>query len=252
MDGGDTVLAGQRLRSLRSGNGRFTFVYQGDGNLVLSADGSVVLWASGTSGAGEAVLQGDGNFVIYDASGQAVWSTSTVGAGARLTLQNDGNVVLSATDGSPVWNTATAGYGGGGGGHDPGAGAGGGGDACASPDTHEHAGSCGGADSCGHVFGGAADCGCDGAPIVYDTCSQVVCETHDVWVDEFCQATSPVCDWARDCWTDDDGLEQCTDSPRNCRDESSTYACGGHWDQQQANCRDESYACRPHQCEAQP
>jgi len=89
-------------------DGRFTLVYQGDGNLVLYF-GSSALWASNTSGAspGQAVMQGDGNLVVYNASGVAVWSSGTWGhPGAYLVVQSDGNLVIY--DGaSPIWATNT-------------------------------------------------------------------------------------------------------------------------------------------------
>jgi hypothetical protein len=248
-------VTGQRLRILTSGNGRFTFTYQDDGNLVLYSDGGTALWSAGTSGAGQAVLQGDGNFVVYDHSGQPVWNTGTAGRGDRLIVQDDGNVVLYDAAGSAVWNTGTAGAAGGGsgggtGGGDGGDGGdGGGADACASPETHDHAGACGGADSCGHVFGSDTDCGCAHAPIVHDTCYQTVCDTDMAWVEDTCEGTTQVCDTETSCWATDDGVTECADYAVNCRDESYSYVCGGHWVEQQANCRDEAYACNPHQCE---
>ncbi|MEK6630718.1 MAG: hypothetical protein AABY89_08285, partial [Acidobacteriota bacterium] len=82
-------------------DGRFTLIYQGDGNLVLYY-GSSALWASNTSGTtpGRAIMQGDGNLVVYDASGTAVWSSGTYGSpGAYFVVQSDGNLVIY----SGVW-----------------------------------------------------------------------------------------------------------------------------------------------------
>ena len=177
-------------------------------------------------------------------------------------------------------------------------GGGGGGDPCASPDTHDHSGSCGGTDSCGHSFGSDTDCGCPNAPIVYDTCYQTVCDQTEVWVDDWCDATRRVCDtetvtvddwcdgtrrvcdtgerwvvdycqgsqyvcdtgsqWITDycdgtrtvcdyeeqcSWNCDDSgcWPECNYVPVNCRDETYSYACGGHWENYNYNCRWETY-----------
>src|SRR5581483_8730991 len=77
--------------SLRSCDGRFELIMQGDGNLVVY-EGASALWASRTNGRGgrTAVMQGDGNLVVY-AAGGAVWASGTNGhGGASLAMQNDG------------------------------------------------------------------------------------------------------------------------------------------------------------------
>ena len=101
------------LSSLTSADGRFDFVYQRDGNVVLY-QGPTPLWASQTAGHsdGSAVMQADGNFVVYDAAGRAAWASNTPGnPGASLHVQNDGNVVIYAINGTPLWATGTAGHG---------------------------------------------------------------------------------------------------------------------------------------------
>ncbi len=108
----DTLSPGQSLfagDSVRSDDGRFTFTYQGDGNLVLYQSGVGPIWASGTAGtsAGRASLQSDGNFVIYDDGGAPVWHTFTYGnPEAYLRVQSDGNVVIYYA-GSALWSTGT-------------------------------------------------------------------------------------------------------------------------------------------------
>lgn len=103
---------------LISANGRYQFLLQGDGNLVLTdrSNGQEPIWNAGTNGKGAnvAIMQGDGNFVIYDNSAPkpiAVWESNTAGdGGAFLILQDDGNAVIyqvSARDAR--WNTRTAG-----------------------------------------------------------------------------------------------------------------------------------------------
>jgi len=63
MRPGEVLNPGQ---SIVSANGRFRFIYQDDGNLVLYRDGAA-LWASLTDGRGVGVciMQADGNLVLY-------------------------------------------------------------------------------------------------------------------------------------------------------------------------------------------
>jgi hypothetical protein len=105
LQSGDVLYPGDSRMSV---DGRFTFIYQLDGNLVLSANGSP-LWASNTSGtsAGLAAMQGDGNLVVYDSNGVARWSSGTSGRyGAFLVVQSDGNVVIYQPP-VAVWATGT-------------------------------------------------------------------------------------------------------------------------------------------------
>jgi len=117
-----TLYGGNYLNSLASRDGRFRFVYQGDGNLVLY-QGSTALWSTQTFGPGWAAMQGDGNLVIYSSDGTPKWNSQTWGhPGAYLVAQNDGNVVIYASNGVALWSTNTAGSGGtgSGGSSDPG------------------------------------------------------------------------------------------------------------------------------------
>ena len=104
MNAGDFLLPGQ---SRHSADGRFRFVYQVDGNLVLY-QGSTPLWWTGTQSAnpGIAVMQTDGNFVVYDSTGP-VWWSRTWGAGAFLVVQDDGNTVIYSPGSLPLWATNT-------------------------------------------------------------------------------------------------------------------------------------------------
>jgi hypothetical protein len=110
---GDTLGPEQSLTSIVSSNGRFQFVYQGDGNVVLYDNNTgEALWASGTDGTtvGDARMQRDGNFVVYNSESTPVWASGTSGyPGATLTVQDDGNVVIYY-QGSPVWATQTGGH----------------------------------------------------------------------------------------------------------------------------------------------
>ena len=108
------MLPGDVLRPgewIRSNDGRFELVYQGDGNLVLDQQGTAI-WASGTHGRapGLVVMQHDGNFVMYDANNVPIWTSdgSYGHAGAWLIVQDDGNVVIYSEGGTALWNTGTA------------------------------------------------------------------------------------------------------------------------------------------------
>jgi hypothetical protein len=99
---------------LTSSSGRYTFVYQGDANLVLYKNYPLqprkALWASGTAGkpVNTCIMQADGNLVIYDPNGKALWSSGTwQDPGSTVIVQDDGNVVIYRPDGTPVWATNT-------------------------------------------------------------------------------------------------------------------------------------------------
>ncbi|RYY09194.1 MAG: hypothetical protein EOO36_22650, partial [Cytophagaceae bacterium] len=101
----------QRITSL---NGRYYFVYQTDGNLVLYKsypNGSQkALWASGTNGkpGTTCIMQADGNLVIYNAAHKALWSSNTFhDAGSSLVMQDDGNGVVYRPNNSAAWSTNT-------------------------------------------------------------------------------------------------------------------------------------------------
>ncbi|MBD0256009.1 MAG: hypothetical protein ICV83_09845, partial [Cytophagales bacterium] len=114
---GDTMWPGQVLnpgQSITSGSGRYNFILQGDGNLVLyktfANRGPVALWASGTDGspAVVCVMQADGNLVIYDRDANPLWASGTHGNfDSRLVMQNDGNAVIYRPDNVPVWASNT-------------------------------------------------------------------------------------------------------------------------------------------------
>ncbi|MDI1435955.1 matrixin family metalloprotease [Polyangium sorediatum] len=97
--------------SVWSCDGRFQFIFQNDGNLVLYKNGSA-LWASGTNGDGadRVLLQEDGNLVMYKSTGQKVWETdsnSTANQYANLAVQNDGNLVIYRSGGGVAWASNT-------------------------------------------------------------------------------------------------------------------------------------------------
>jgi hypothetical protein len=108
MRPGETLAPGQQITSP---SGRYRFVYQADGNLVLY-DAAGATWASHTSGkpAGVCIMQADGNLVVYAPGPHALWASRTAGhRGSSLVLQDDGNTVIHAPDGHPLWATNTAG-----------------------------------------------------------------------------------------------------------------------------------------------
>jgi hypothetical protein len=99
------------MQELRTANGKYTLIFQGDGNLVLYSQ-SRALWASGTEnrGAASVSMQGDGNLVVYNKNHQALWHSHTYGQGvSRLVMQDDGNLVIYNSANRPTWNTGTQG-----------------------------------------------------------------------------------------------------------------------------------------------
>jgi hypothetical protein len=97
---------------LLSPSGRYQFILQTDGNLVLYDLGQQhrAIWASQTKGhaVSKAIMQSDGNLVIYGPS-QAIWASGTKGKpNSILVAQDDGNVVIYEPN-VPVWATNTAG-----------------------------------------------------------------------------------------------------------------------------------------------
>jgi hypothetical protein len=98
-------------QGIYSCDGRFLFVLQGDGHLVLYQGGTAI-WASGTAGQPSygLYMQGDGNLVLYTGLPRAIWVSGTAGHnGANLYVQSDGNVVIYNAAGVPVWATGTGG-----------------------------------------------------------------------------------------------------------------------------------------------
>lgn len=99
-------------QSIRSCDGRFDLVMQGDGNLVLYMAGAGALWHTSTHGtsANNLVMQGDGNLVLYGSNGTALWHTFTYGnPGSHLAVQDDGNVVVYSGS-TPLWDSGTWGH----------------------------------------------------------------------------------------------------------------------------------------------
>ncbi len=112
MPKGDTLVAPASLKPgeyLRSANGKYSLIYQKDGNLVLyrNADDKA-LWSSGTydTPAYECAMQDDGNFVVYTAPGNAVWSSETYGSerkNSKVILHDDGNLAIYDQNKNCFW-----------------------------------------------------------------------------------------------------------------------------------------------------
>lgn len=106
----DRLLSGARLTSgqwVRSPNGGYRLIYQGDGNLVLynTTTNAAVWWTSTTGTPGQFILQTDGNLVIYNPANTAIWNTATPGnTNAFFAVQSDGNIVLYTAAGVPLWH----------------------------------------------------------------------------------------------------------------------------------------------------
>ena len=110
---GNSMEPGQVLnpdQSIRSADGRYRFVYQEDGNLVLYRKDGRPLWASTTHGrpAGVCIMRHDGNLVLYTPSGEPIWASPTWQyRDSRLVVEDDGDVVIYRPDGQRVWATDT-------------------------------------------------------------------------------------------------------------------------------------------------
>jgi hypothetical protein len=97
---------------LLSPSGRYQFILQQDGNLVLYDfyESHRPIWASNTNGqaVSKAIMQYDGNLVIYGFP-NAIWASNTNGhAGSYLVVQDDGNTVIYQS-GRAIWATNTMG-----------------------------------------------------------------------------------------------------------------------------------------------
>jgi len=107
-----------RCPHLASPNGRAMFVFQTDGNFVLSTPEGQILWSTKSAGSGAHVLsvQSDGNLVLRtsrDPNAAVLWASHHVPVGrpnSRLVVQDDGNAVLLDAEGNPYWATDSQGF----------------------------------------------------------------------------------------------------------------------------------------------
>ncbi|MGW4384379.1 hypothetical protein [Kitasatospora sp. NPDC004531] len=110
---GEKLASGQSLKS-----GDSVLVMQADGNLVMYLEGptgarvSTAMWSTGTYGnpGAYAYMQPDGNLVVYKqgSTTDALWSTRTWGTtGGHLTLNWGGLTVWPARGGNAVWESRT-------------------------------------------------------------------------------------------------------------------------------------------------
>lgn len=93
-------------QGVRSPNGKYALIVQGDGNVVMYHNTMKVLWSSRTSGASvRLAMQDDGNVVVYSAAGAALWNSRTAGKpGAWLNVQDDGNLVIYSATNTALWS----------------------------------------------------------------------------------------------------------------------------------------------------
>jgi hypothetical protein len=106
MEAGTSLHQGQ---SVKSCDGRNTFVHQADGHVVLYHDGAPLWWTGVlNSNSDHLTMQGDGNLVEYARGGAPIWDTKTYNhAGSRLNVQDDCNVVIYDKDNHAIWHTKT-------------------------------------------------------------------------------------------------------------------------------------------------
>lgn len=82
-----------------------SFVFQGDGNLVIYDASMRPMWNTGTQnqGADEAVMQEDGNFVIYNTkAAKPLWNSGTAGNSGAYAMVTD-NGCFSVMTQAPIW-----------------------------------------------------------------------------------------------------------------------------------------------------
>ena len=95
--------------AVASCDGRFVFVVQGDGNVVLYDAFGTALWNTHTQGEPNValVLMENGELVLFGPEWSVLWRSHTDGqTGASLAVQDDGNVVLYGPAGA-AWSTGT-------------------------------------------------------------------------------------------------------------------------------------------------
>jgi hypothetical protein len=109
---GDWMNVDRTLRrgmGLRSSDGRYNFILQTDGNLVLYGPTGRAIWANNRFNTAFVTFQSDGNLVGYTDAGVPTWYTGTAGSGANVFyVQSDGNLVIYAGS-RAVWSSGTAG-----------------------------------------------------------------------------------------------------------------------------------------------
>jgi hypothetical protein len=105
------ITAGNRLvynDILKSANGVFSLVMQGDGNLVLY-NKTTSIWSIGTKAINQGLLLTvQGNLQIIDSNGfDVLWQSGSSGTGTKLVVSNDGNIVLTDQNGNVKWTRFT-------------------------------------------------------------------------------------------------------------------------------------------------
>lgn len=102
---GEVMTVGQVLRSSRGG--RFTLIYQGDGNLV-AYDRGTAYWSTRTwdHTTGAVAFRPDGSLAVFDAAGTVLWSTPATATPGRFVLLRNGDLALYRSDGSLAWTSA--------------------------------------------------------------------------------------------------------------------------------------------------
>ncbi|CAM6108195.1 unnamed protein product [Calypogeia fissa] len=104
----------QTCEKLISRNGKYTFVNQGDGNLVIYNNDGLATWASMTrsKGAGNLYMQTNGDLVLYNTDGDVetpgapIWSSGTANRGNgpfKLVLHDDGKLVIYDSNSKRTW-----------------------------------------------------------------------------------------------------------------------------------------------------
>ena len=96
---------------LRSANGNYKLIYQGDGNLCLYNKANAPIWATMTNGkpSTQFELRADGNLVIFN-DRTPIWAANCADkGGSYVVLQDDGNLCVYTQDNKPIWASMTNG-----------------------------------------------------------------------------------------------------------------------------------------------
>jgi hypothetical protein len=110
LSAGDKLLAGHYLESV---NGKYRFIMQGDGNVVLYRISSMeALWAAGTCNkpVSTCTLTKSGNLVATGENGTVYWQTNTTAPNGQpvMYIQDDGNLVIyQMSPYKAVWASGT-------------------------------------------------------------------------------------------------------------------------------------------------
>lgn len=105
-------LSNTTIKEVCALGGSFRFVGEPNGNVVLYAGETEVVWSSNTgsaaNGPSRLILQADGNLVMYNSKGKAIWATNTNKGNGEyyLSVRSSGVCSLFDINNNELWATA--------------------------------------------------------------------------------------------------------------------------------------------------